>query len=57
MRLRIDMVQGGVELVCRKMTALILGSHVTGLVVMIGGEASEVALTQSEHFPLVVLKL
>ena len=57
MRLRIEMVQGGVEFVCRNATALIVGSPVMGLAVMMRVEASEVGLTQGEHLSVVVLKL
>jgi len=57
MRLRIERVQGGVEFVCRKATALIVGSPARGFAVMMRVEASEVGLTQSEHLSLVVLKL
>ena len=56
-RLLIERVQGGVEFVCRKATALIVVSAATGLSVMMRVEASEVGLTQSEHLSLVVLKL
>ncbi len=56
MRLRIEMVQGSVEFVCRKATALIVGSPGAGLVVMICVEISEVGLTQSVHLSSVVLK-
>ena len=57
MRLRIERVQGGVEFVCRKATALIVGSPARGFAVMMRVEASEVGLTQSEHLSLVLLKL
>ena len=57
MRLRIERVQGGVEFVCRKATALIVVSAASGLVNMMRVEASEEGLTQSEHLSLVVLKL
>ena len=57
MRLRIERVQGGVEFVCRNATALIVVSAATGPSVLIRVEASEVALTQSEHLSSVVLKL
>ena len=57
-RLRIERVQGGVALACRKATALIVGSPVTPpAFVMMRVEASEVGLTQSEHLSVVVLKL
>ena len=56
MRLRIERVQGGVEFVCRKATALIVVSATDGLLMM-REEASEVGLTQSEHLSVVVLKL
>jgi len=55
MRLRIERVQGGVEFVCWNATALIVVLAATGLVVLIGAEASEVASTQSEHLSSVVL--
>ncbi len=57
MRLRIEMAQGGVEFVCRNATALIVGSPVMGLAVMMRVEASEVGLTQSEHLSVTVSKL
>ena len=58
MRLRIERVHGAsVEFVCRKATALIVGSPATAPVVMMFVEASEVGLTQSEHLSVVVLKL
>ena len=58
MRLRIERVQGGVEFVCLNATAPIVVSRFwTGSVVMMRVEASEVALTQSEHLSSVVLKL
>ena len=57
MRLRIEMVQGGVEFVCRKATALIVVSATDGRLLMMREEASEVGLTQSEHLSVVVLKL
>ena len=56
-RLLIERVQGGVEFVCRKATALIVVSAATGFAVIMRVEASEVGLTQSEHLSLVVLKL
>ena len=56
-RLLIERVQGGVEFVCRKATALIVVSAATVFVVIMRVEASEVGLTQSEHLSLVVLKL
>ena len=49
MRLRIERVQGGVEFVCRKATALIVVSAAIGSPVMMFVEASEAGLTQSEH--------
>jgi hypothetical protein len=57
MRLRIERVQGGVEFVCRKATALIVVSCAAELAVMMRVEASEEGLTQSEHLSVVVLKL
>ena len=57
MRLRIERVQGGVEFVCRKATALIVVSASTDKLLMMREEASEVGLTQSEHLSVVVLKL
>jgi len=57
MRLRIEMVQGGVVFVCRNATALIVVSAATGLSVMMRAEASEVGLTQSEHLSVTVSKL
>jgi len=57
MRLRIEMAQGGVELVCRNATALIVVSAATGSFVMMRVEASEVGLTQSEHLSVTVSKL
>ena len=57
MRLRIERVQGGVEFVCRKATALIVVSAASGLVNMMRVEASEVGLTQSEHLSVTVSKL
>ena len=57
MRLRIERVQGGVEFVCRKATALIVGSPATAFAVMMRVEASEVGLTQSEHLSVTVSKL
>ena len=57
MRLRIERVQGGVEFVCRKATALIVVSAATGFAVMRRVEASEVGLTQSEHLSVTVSKL
>ena len=57
-RLRIERVQGGVALACRKATALIVGSPVIApAFVMMRVEASEVGLTQSEHLSVVVSKL
>ena len=56
-RLRIERVQGGVALACRKASALIVGSPATAPVVMMRVEASEEGLTQSEHLSVVVLKL
>ena len=55
-RLRIERVQGGVEFVCRKATALIVVSAATAPV-MRRVEASEVGLTQSEHLSVTVSKL
>ena len=57
MRLRIERVQGGVEFVCRKATALIVVSAAAALAVMMRVEASEVGLTQSEHLSVTVSKL
>ena len=54
MRLRIERVQGGVEFVCRKATALI-GTAVEPATDVIFVEASEVGLTQSEHILELVL--
>ena len=57
-RLRIERVQGGVALACRKATALIVGSPATApAFVMMRVEASEEGLTQSEHLSVVVSKL
>ena len=56
-RLLIERVQGGVEFVCRKATALIVVSAAAAFAVMMRVEASEVGLTQSEHLSVVVLKL
>ena len=57
MRLRIERVQGGVEFVCRKATALIVVSAAAAPAVMMRVEASEVGLTQSEHLSVTVSKL
>ena len=54
MRLRIEMVQGGVALACRKATALIVVSSATVPAVMMRVEASEVGLTQTEHLRITV---
>jgi hypothetical protein len=54
MRLRIERVQGGVEFVCRKATALIVVSAATTFAVMMRVEASEVGLTQTEHLRITV---
>jgi len=54
MRLRIERVQGGVEFVCRKATALIVVSAASALAVMMRVEASEVGLTQTEHLRITV---
>ena len=54
MRLRIEMVQGGVALACRKATALIVVSAVTLPAVMMRVEASEVGLTHTEHLRITV---
>jgi len=56
MRLRIERVQGGVALDCRKATALIVVSAARGLAVMMRVEASDVGLTQSEHLRITVSK-
>ena len=56
-RLRIERVQGGVTLGCRKATALIVVGTASALLVIMFVEASEVGLTQSEHLLVVVLKL
>jgi hypothetical protein len=54
MRLRIERVQGGVEFVCRKATALIVVSAARTFTVMMRVEASEVGLTQTEHLRITV---
>jgi hypothetical protein len=57
MRLRIEKVQGGVALDCRKATALIVYVVVAAAAVRMLVEASEVGLTQSEHLSVTVSKL
>ena len=57
MRLRIERVQDGVALACRKAIALIEYVVVAAAAVRMRVEASEVVLTQSEHLSSVVLKL
>jgi hypothetical protein len=57
MRLRIERVQGGVAVACRKAIPLIAYVVVAAAAVRMRVEASEVGLTQSEHLSSVVLKL
>ena len=57
MRLRIERVQEGVALDCRKATALIVCVRVAAAAVVMLGEFSEVGLTQSEHLSVTVSKL
>ena len=52
MRLRIERVQGGVALACRKAILLIVGTAVKDPFDRMRVEASEVGLTQSEHLPV-----
>ena len=56
-RLRIERVQGGVALACRKAMALTVATAVYMPSDVMLGEASEVGLTQSEHFLVTVSKL
>jgi hypothetical protein len=57
MRLRIERVQGGAAVDCRKATALIEVIEVAAAAVRMLVEVSEVGLTQSEHLSMRVLKL
>ena len=56
-RLRIERVQGGVALACRKAMALTVATAVYMPSDVMLGEASEVGSTQSEHLSVTVLKL
>jgi hypothetical protein len=57
MRLRIERVQGGVALACRKAIPLIAYEVVAAAAVRMLVEACEVGLTQSEHLSVTVSKL
>jgi hypothetical protein len=57
MRLRIERVQGGVAVACRKAIPLIAYVVVAAAAVRMRVEASEVGLTQSEHVSATVSKL
>ena len=56
MRLRIERAQGGVAAACRKAKELTVAAVAARADRMLG-EASEVGLTQSEHFLVTVSKL
>jgi hypothetical protein len=55
--LRIERVQDGVALACRKATALIVCERVVAAAVRMLVEYSEAGLTQSEHLSATVSKL
>jgi hypothetical protein len=57
MRLRIERVQGGVAVPCRKATALIVYVGFAAAAVRMLVEACEVGLTQSAHLSVTVSKL
>ena len=55
--MRIERIQGGVALLCRKATPLIEYVVVAAAAVRMRVEVSEVGLTQSEHLSVTVSKL